>query len=92
MKLSNSKNILVGKWIYHDNQVISDEVCKRIEYLIQNSLQQVAASDDGWEILYRDASDSRYWELTYPDSDTHASGPPTLKCISAQEASKKYKI
>ncbi|MCH9692102.1 MAG: hypothetical protein K0U59_08600 [Gammaproteobacteria bacterium] len=91
-KLNSSETILVGAWIAQAGQVVADDVSKRIEYLTQNVLKEVASSDDGWELLYRDIDDSRYWELIHPDNDSHGAGAPTLKCLSQQEAEKKYHI
>ena len=91
-KLKSSETILLGAWITQSGQVIADDVSKRIEYLTQNVLKEVASSDDGWDLLYRDVDDSRYWELIHPDNDSHGAGAPTLKCLSHQEAEQKYHI
>jgi hypothetical protein len=39
-----------------------------------------------------DPDDGRYWERTYPQSEKHGGGPPQLKCLTFQEASKKYGV
>jgi Immunity protein 27 len=44
------------------------------------------------DVLYVDPSDSRYWELIYPDSQLHGGGPPTLRNLSEAAARKKYGI
>jgi hypothetical protein len=41
------------------------------------------------ETLYRAPDDGRYWEWTYPQSEMHGGGPPQLKYLTYQEASKK---
>src|SRR6516225_7630271 len=43
----------------------------------------------GVVIILPSPDDGRYWERTYPRSGTHGGGR-RLKCVSAQEASKKY--
>lgn len=91
-KLKSSETILVGAWVIQSGQVVADDVSKRIEYLTQNILKEVASSDDGWDLLYRNVDDSRYWELIHPDNDSHGAGAPTLKCLSRQEAEQKYHI
>jgi hypothetical protein len=53
--------------------------------------RQVEIRADG-TVLYVDASDGRYWELIYPDSQLHGGGPPTLRNLSEASARKKYRI
>ena len=90
--LKSHENKLVGKWNVVNGNVESDATCLRIEKLLTNDLSKVAESDDGWDILYRDNNDGRYWELTYPHDDYHGGGPPCLVHISDEEARKKYKV
>src|ERR1700723_3459159 len=54
------------------------------------STMKIAESTSGWEALYRDPSDGRYWERTYPQSETHGGGPPQLSTITLDEAERKY--
>jgi hypothetical protein len=91
-KLDKSETILRGAFIFQNNKVIADEVSKRIEYLTTNYLKTVGTSGGGWETLYIDDNDSRYWELSYPDGEMHGGGPSTLVCLSLEEATKKYHI
>ncbi|WP_262495014.1 Imm27 family immunity protein [Algoriphagus boritolerans] len=63
-----------------------DEICKRIEKLKSDYLIKVAVDETGWETLYQDPNDNRYWLLTYPNSEYHGGGPPTLKVITSIEA------
>lgn len=83
---------LIGRWEVSTRGVIADVVTKRIEYLIENKLDEAARSDDGWSALYQDKMDGRYWELTYPQSDLHGGGAPSLMCLSVDEAKARYKI
>lgn len=82
---------LIGSWVFKNGQVEGDENTKRIQYLIDNILEKKATSPDGWEILYLDQNDKRFWELTYPDGEMQGGGPPQLKCISREVAKQKYK-
>jgi hypothetical protein len=52
----------------------------------------MARDSSGWDALYVDPEDGRYWELIYASSEEHAGGPPILTCISKQEASEKYGV
>ena len=90
--LDSSETVLVGKWISRGGAVVADDVSKRIEYLTQSVLTEMASSDDGWDTLYVDPSDGRFWELIYPESDSHGGGAPTLNNLSSSEAKHKYKL
>ncbi len=83
---------LIGKWISIDNKIEGDSICLRIKYLTTNCLEKISYSDDGWETLYQDTKDKRYWELSYPSGYLHGGGPPSLTCLSLEEVQKKYKI
>lgn len=88
--LSHNETELLGNWIVHGNSVIADDVSKRIEALTKDSLKKVAVSDDGWETLYIDPNDGRYWELTYPSSNSHEGGAPKLSVITPGQVKAKY--
>jgi hypothetical protein len=92
MKLLAEENEIVGKWISKNGKICDDPASDRIKWLISNHLRKIAVSKQSgaWETLFQDPDDSRYWERTYPKSQTHGGGPPTLKCISYEEAEAKY--
>ena len=79
-----------GRWDLKDGKVVSDATSRRIQWLIENYLVRLGTDPTGWDVLYRDPSDTRFWELTYPESDTHGGGPPRLACLDAGEAVRKY--
>ena len=80
---------LVGEWRLVDGRVLADEACDRIAQALPG-LTELARAEEGWSILYRDPSDARLWELTYPQSHLHGGGPPALRVMSAAEAGAKY--
>jgi hypothetical protein len=90
MQLSNKEERLVGQWIYENGSVHKDEMSKRIEWLINNQLKRIGTDKSGWDVLYIDPADNRLWELIYPESEMQGGGPPTLICISKEEAKQKY--
>ena len=92
MKPQPNEQILTGRWLVEDGRARADATCERIEWLIAHQLQKVADSPDSgaWETLYRDPDDGRDWERTYPQAEMHGGGPPQLKCLTFQEASKTY--
>lgn len=90
--LKNNETILIGSWLRDKNKVVADDVCKRIDWLKSNYLKKITTDESGWEILYQDPNDKRYWILTYPNGDWHGGGPPTLQTLSQTEARTKFKI
>ena len=66
IKLAPSETVLAGEWIAADGQVHGDATCERIASLLDGGLIRVCADETGWDTLYRDPGDDRYWELTYP--------------------------
>ena len=90
-KISSNEIEIRGNWLFSNGKVIVDEVCVRIEKLICEHLQEIGSDASGWDKLYRDPEDGRYWELTYPESELHGGGPPRLLCLSEEEATEKYR-
>lgn len=94
MKLQPDETDVKGRWIATSGGVRADDTCRRIDWLVKEVLEELAASPEwgAWEVLYRDPSDGRYWERTYPEGDMQGGGPPRLRCISLEEARAKYPI
>jgi len=92
MKLKSEETILKGSWKLSGDSMEADSVSERIEWLITEYLIEIGEDESGWNKLYQDPEDNRYWEVTYPESETHGGGAPQLENISTQEAEKKYKI
>ncbi len=91
MKLQKEETKLIGKWIFEDGEFKSDEIAKRIIFLKDNYLDKVAISESGWDILYQDPEDKRYWELTYPESELQGGGAPSLINLEKDKVILKYK-
>jgi hypothetical protein len=83
---------LVREWVQQQGGVVGDHTCKRIEWLVAQRLQRVATDPPGWETLLRDPRDGRLWEHTFPKSEMHGGGPPTLRLISPAVAAAKYRV
>ncbi|MDQ5823084.1 MAG: Imm27 family immunity protein [Chloroflexota bacterium] len=81
---------LVGQWVMSKDGVIGDATNQRIKWLVSKYLEELATDDSGWEILYRDPLDGRFWELTYPHSEYHGGGPLRLTHISREHVREKY--
>jgi hypothetical protein len=88
--LNSSETELLGSWINQAGSIVADDVSNRIEVLVSNTLKEVGTSADGWDVLYIDPSDGRYWELTYPNSGAHGGGAPKLSVVTVVQAKTKY--
>jgi Immunity protein 27 len=86
---SNEKEI-IGNWKVEGAIVVADANSKRIDYLIENFLMEIAEDETGWIKLYQDPFDNRYWELTYQHGEAHGGGAPNLKNITEMDAKKKF--
>jgi hypothetical protein len=94
-KPQSSESELVGTWLVsEDRRVRADRVEERIDWLTANYLRMLATSAEsgGWDALFHDPEDGRYWELTFPQSHMHGGGPKRLSVISEPEARTKYRL
>jgi hypothetical protein len=87
-KLEPNETDLLGAWVMKDGKVVGDEICQRIDWLTAYRLTRVGGG--GWETLFQDPTDGRYWERTYPHGEMHGGGPPRLTFLPADQAHAKY--
>jgi hypothetical protein len=92
MKLQPNETELTGRWASENGGVNEDATCQRITWLLANVLKKAATDASGWEELYVDPTNGRYWELSYPQSELQGGGPPRLAVISEDAAKKKYNL
>jgi hypothetical protein len=85
-----SETEITGRWLTDGGRTIADGPCRRIDALRQQYLEQIEVDGSGWETLFRDPADGRFWELIYPRSEKHGGGPPTLRVITLDVAKDKY--
>ena len=90
MLLGPKEQKLVGEWRMEDGQVKGNAACDRIRWLTHNQLKKVADREEGWTTLWLDEADGRYWELTYPNSEWHGAGPPTLEALDVETVKQLY--
>jgi hypothetical protein len=83
---------LIGHWLRSAGKISADDVCRRIEYLINDVFNRLAVDASGWLTLYQDPGDGRYWELSYPNSDESGGGAPTLRMVTSIDAKRKFAI
>jgi hypothetical protein len=90
MSIGPEETLIEGAWVLQEGRMIADTAEERIRALIGSELRRLATSLDGWEVLYRDPGDGRYWELTFPNGEMHGGGPQLLRLLNAGEARTKY--
>lgn len=90
MTIAPTEMLLTGQWLVLEGRVVADETCTRIDELTRSYLKGLGRDASGWDALYQDPGDRRLWELTYPESHMHGGGPPQLRCMTLEEATKKY--
>lgn len=81
---------IVGGWILEHGRMLDDAASLRIHELVATHLVKLGHDWSGWGTLYRDPTDGRLWELTYPQGDMQGGGPRTLQVLSEAAARSKY--
>jgi Immunity protein 27 len=88
--IDSSETEIRCEWTSVDGKMEGNEACDRIRRLIDDYLVELAPDRSGWEILFVDPGDGRFWELTFPLGYMHGGGPPLLAVISEAQARGKY--
>ena len=88
--IETRETALIGQWHTEGARVVADHTCLRIESLVSSHLVEVSRSGDGWSTLFLDPADGRLWERTFPQSQFHGGGPPSLHQISSDRAMATY--
>jgi hypothetical protein len=87
-----NETVLTGMWQFRDGRVVADPICRRIDELTKTYLLFLDNDGSGWERLFRDPTDNRLWELTFPQGEMQGGGPPRLQFLTPSEARKKYSM
>jgi hypothetical protein len=90
-ELSADDHRLVGAWV-EDGDRTPDEVDRRIFWLVTRRLVLRGMAHAGWEQLYQDPRDGRFWELTFPQGSLHGGGPRLLTCVGPEVARERYGV
>lgn len=89
---SSQETEFIGQWRSSAGKITTDDVCRRIEYLIHDVFSRLAVDASGWLTLYRDPVDGRYWELSQPYSGDSGGGPPRLRMLTHEAAREKFGV
>jgi Immunity protein 27 len=90
MRIDPSEVVLSGRWVLREGRLVADGMCERISTLTGSYLLELGKDVSGWDTLYRDPGDGRFWELVYPESGLHGGGPPQLRWLPIEEARQRY--
>jgi hypothetical protein len=90
--LTPDEHLLVGAWAEDANRTTHDEVDRRILWLVTRRLVACGHAGGGWDQLYQDPRDGRFWELTFPQGSLHGGGPRRLESVGASLAREKYGV
>jgi hypothetical protein len=89
-ELGPDEQRLDGAWLDTPDGTVGDEVDRRIFWLVRHSLRPVAMTQGGWDQLFVDPRDGRYWELTFPYGSLHGGGPRRLTTLPRDVAVSKF--
>jgi hypothetical protein len=81
---------LIGRWADGEAGGATDDVDARIFWLVSQRLEPKGFASNGWDALFRDPRDGRYWELTFPQGSLFGGGPRQLTLLSPAAAAAKY--
>lgn len=90
MPIEPHETLIRGEWQLVEGRTVANATVSRIRALIDTELEKIGSTSGGWETLYRDRRDGRFWELVYLQSEMHGGGPESLRLIDAVQAAHKY--
>lgn len=79
--IESSENLIKGEFTKNIGEVEKDPTNERIRTLTGEFLIKIGTDESGWDTLFQDPQDKRYWELTYPHSGYHGGGGATAACV-----------
>jgi hypothetical protein len=86
------KSELVGSWTLIEGRMVEDQNAALITELTETRLRRIALAPGGWEALYQDPEDGRFWELHFPNGEMQGGGPAALRVLSNEAARARYGI
>lgn len=91
--IASDELVIEGNLLMDGAVLRADASENRIDALVNTWL--VHLSDDpasgAWLRLYKDPSDGRLWELSYPLSEMHGGGPRRLRVIAPADAAQVFR-
>lgn len=90
--INPNETVISGGWELIEGRMVPDATLARIQQLVRDQLEKIADIGGGWETLFRDPADGRFWERINPRSEMHGGGPESLRCIDKNSAECKYHL
>jgi hypothetical protein len=90
--LTPDEHRLDGAWVDTADGTVGDDVDQRIFWLVRRRLRACGVTHGGWDQLFVDPRDGRYWELTFPQGSLHGGGPRRLTHLPPELARAKYAL
>ena len=92
MSINPNETLIVGSWVMAGGRMIADSEVQHIRTLVADELERVAIAPSGWESLYKNPRDGRYWEMFFPHSEMHGGDPEALRVVDLRSVQEKYGI
>ncbi len=54
MTINPDETVIQGGWEFVEGRMVPDAALRRIQQFVQNRLQKIVDTSDGWETLFRD--------------------------------------
>ena len=89
-RIAPSETEIIGRHILRDGRVVADDQCQRVQDLVGGYLEFLGKDASGWDALYRDPADGRFWERVYLESAIHGGGPASLRVVEARRLRDVY--
>jgi hypothetical protein len=89
-ELAPDEHRLDGAYVDTPDGTAGDEVDQRIFWLVRRRLRPCGTAHGGWDQLFIDPRDGRYWELTFPHGSLHGGGPRRLTHLAPDVAEARY--
>lgn len=91
--ITSDESVIEGRLLMDGAILLADASEKRIDKLVKTWL--IHLSDDpasgAWLRLYKDPTDGRLWELSYPQSEMQGGGPRRLRVITPADAAQVFR-
>lgn len=92
MRIASDETSIVGTWSMLGGKVEADETCLRIERLVHQHLREIGRDASGWEVLYVDPTDGRFWELTYPQGEMQGGAHRRSWCLALRRRTRNMRL
>ena len=76
LELKRHEREIIGHHFLYKGKMVADDQAVRVLRLTNEYLEYITDDETGWNTLYRDPNDGRYWEKSISKANTMAEGQP----------------